>query len=139
MALVGRTVLYLANGSKAFPKERLEVFAAGRVLQLDNFRKLVSGQVDLVPLTAREVQPLCKEAAVDCTQLERVLTLHEASTGLYMAYSRQTPPEVVERMKLRGPGAAGRLHVIEVPGCGHAPALNTPAQFALVERFLAGR
>jgi len=34
------TVLYLANGSKAFPKERLEVFAAGRVLQLDNFRKL---------------------------------------------------------------------------------------------------
>ncbi len=31
---------YLANGSKAFPKERLEVFAAGRVLQLDNFRKL---------------------------------------------------------------------------------------------------
>ena len=34
------TILYLANGSKAFPKERLEVFAAGRVLQLDNFRKL---------------------------------------------------------------------------------------------------
>lgn len=34
------TVHYLANGSKAFPKERLEVFASGRVLQLDNFRKL---------------------------------------------------------------------------------------------------
>lgn len=34
------TLLYLANGSKAFPKERLEVFAAGRVLQLDNFRRL---------------------------------------------------------------------------------------------------
>ena len=34
------TVHYLANGSKAFPKERLEVFAAGRVLQLNNFRKL---------------------------------------------------------------------------------------------------
>lgn len=31
---------YFSNGSKAFPKERLEVFAAGRVLQLDNFRKL---------------------------------------------------------------------------------------------------
>ncbi len=31
---------YLANGSKGFPKERLEVFCAGRVLQLDNFRKL---------------------------------------------------------------------------------------------------
>ena len=34
------TVHYLANGSKAFPKERLEIFAAGRVLQLDNFRRL---------------------------------------------------------------------------------------------------
>lgn len=34
------TVHYLANGSKSFSKERLEVFAAGRVLQLDNFRRL---------------------------------------------------------------------------------------------------
>jgi predicted dehydrogenase/threonine dehydrogenase-like Zn-dependent dehydrogenase len=34
------TIQYLANGSKAFPKERLEVFAAGRVLQLDNYRRL---------------------------------------------------------------------------------------------------
>lgn len=34
------TVHYFANGSKAFPKERLEVFAGGRVLQLDNFRRL---------------------------------------------------------------------------------------------------
>jgi predicted dehydrogenase/threonine dehydrogenase-like Zn-dependent dehydrogenase len=34
------TVHYLSNGHRAFPKERLEVFAAGRVLQLDNFRRL---------------------------------------------------------------------------------------------------
>lgn len=34
------TILYLANGNKGFPKERIEVFADGRVLQLDNFRKL---------------------------------------------------------------------------------------------------
>jgi len=34
------TIHYLANGDKGFPKERLEVFCAGRVLQLDNFRKL---------------------------------------------------------------------------------------------------
>lgn len=34
------TIHYLANGNKSFPKERLEVFAAGRVLHLDNFRKL---------------------------------------------------------------------------------------------------
>ena len=34
------TIHYFANGSKSFPKERLEVFAEGRVLQLDNFRRL---------------------------------------------------------------------------------------------------
>ena len=31
---------YLANGSKSFPKERLEVFADGRVFSLNNYRKL---------------------------------------------------------------------------------------------------
>ncbi len=31
---------YLANGSASFPKERIEVFSAGRILQLDNFCKL---------------------------------------------------------------------------------------------------
>ena len=34
------TILYLANGAANYPKERVEVFAASRVLQLDNFRKL---------------------------------------------------------------------------------------------------
>jgi predicted dehydrogenase/threonine dehydrogenase-like Zn-dependent dehydrogenase len=34
------TIVYLANGHRSFPKERLEVFAAGRILQLDNFRRL---------------------------------------------------------------------------------------------------
>ena len=34
------TIFYLANGSSKFPKERIEVFADGKVLQLDNFRKL---------------------------------------------------------------------------------------------------
>ncbi|TEL39543.1 bi-domain-containing oxidoreductase [Pseudomonas aeruginosa] len=33
------TILYLANGAASFPKERVEVFTAGRVLQLDNFLK----------------------------------------------------------------------------------------------------
>ena len=34
------TIHYFANGNKVFPKERLEVFSSGRILQLDNFRKL---------------------------------------------------------------------------------------------------
>ena len=31
---------YLANGGSSFPKERIEVFAAGATLQIDNFRKM---------------------------------------------------------------------------------------------------
>jgi len=31
---------YFANGQASFPKERLEVFCAGKILSLDNFRKL---------------------------------------------------------------------------------------------------
>jgi len=34
------TLTYLANGDKAFPKERVEVFSGGRVAVLDDFRSL---------------------------------------------------------------------------------------------------
>ena len=33
------TIHYLANGTASFPKERIEVFTAGRILQLSNFLK----------------------------------------------------------------------------------------------------
>lgn len=36
------TILYLANGSAGFDKERIEVFNGGRILRIENFRKLVS-------------------------------------------------------------------------------------------------
>ena len=44
------TIQYLANGSTRFPKERLEVFAGGAVLRLDNFRTLRG--LRLAPLLA---------------------------------------------------------------------------------------
>lgn len=34
------TIHYFANGGKAFPKERIEIFANDAVLQIDNFKKL---------------------------------------------------------------------------------------------------
>jgi predicted dehydrogenase len=33
-------VMYLANGDKSFPKERVEVFCGGRVAVLEDFRSL---------------------------------------------------------------------------------------------------
>ena len=40
------TIHYLANGNKDFPKERIEIFAGGRVIVCDNFRKMreIGGQ-----------------------------------------------------------------------------------------------
>jgi len=41
-------------------------------------------------------------------------------------------PDTAEQMRQRGPRAV----VATIAGCGHAPALNTPDQFGLIERFL---
>ena len=43
-------------------------------------------------------------------------------------------PQTAEEMRARGPRAV----VVTIAGCGHAPALNVPDQFALVRRFLDG-
>jgi pimeloyl-ACP methyl ester carboxylesterase len=55
-----------------------------------------------------------------------VLCLRGADSDLLL-------PATVEQMRQRGPRAV----VVEIAGCGHAPSLNTPDQFALIERFLA--
>ncbi|MFO1262036.1 MAG: alpha/beta hydrolase [Rhodoferax sp.] len=58
-----------------------------------------------------------------------VLCLRGAESDLVLA-------ETVAHMRTRGPGARGQLQVIEVPGCGHAPALNVPEQLGWVRNFL---
>lgn len=35
------TINYLANGHNSYPKEVIEIFSSGKILRLDNFRKLV--------------------------------------------------------------------------------------------------
>jgi hypothetical protein len=45
-------------------------------------------------------------------------------------------PQTVQEMATRGPGAFGLLQVVEVPGCGHAPALNVPEQLMRVSDFI---
>jgi pimeloyl-ACP methyl ester carboxylesterase len=59
-----------------------------------------------------------------------VLLLRGADSDLVL-------PETVQQMRARGPGAKGLLQTIEVPGCGHAPALNVPQQWDWVSDFLA--
>jgi len=45
-------------------------------------------------------------------------------------------PETLDEMRRRGPGTKGLLQIIEVPGCGHAPALNVPAHLDPIEAFV---
>jgi len=59
-----------------------------------------------------------------------VLCLHGVESDLVL-------PQTIEAMKARGPGARGALQVIDVAGCGHAPALNVAAQLDPIAAFLA--
>ena len=45
-------------------------------------------------------------------------------------------PETAAEMRRRGPGVRGQLKTIEVPGCGHAPALNVLQQLEWVTDFI---
>lgn len=44
--------------------------------------------------------------------------------------------ETTAQMMGRGPGSRGLTPVVEIPGCGHAPALNVPEQLNLVAKFI---
>ena len=58
-----------------------------------------------------------------------VLCLRGAESDLVL-------PDAVEEMMKRGPGLLGLTRVVEIPGCGHAPALNVPDQLDLVAGFI---
>ena len=58
-----------------------------------------------------------------------VLCLHGVESDLVLS-------QTIEAMKARGPGARGALQVIDVAGCGHAPALNVAAQLDPIAAFL---
>lgn len=58
-----------------------------------------------------------------------VLLLRGAESDLVL-------PDAAAEMMTRGPGPRGLVRIVEVPGCGHAPALNVPDQLELVRGFI---
>ncbi len=58
-----------------------------------------------------------------------VLLLRGAESDLVL-------PATAAQMQTCGPGRRGQLQTIEVPDCGHAPALNVPAQLDAVLDFI---
>lgn len=83
-------------------------------------------------------------------QMVRQFTAHDDDYGIWPHWDAIEAPvlclrgadsdlvlrETVVEMRGRGPGAAGRLQVIEVPDCGHAPALNVPSHLDPIEAFI---
>lgn len=65
---------------------------------LDNLRKLISGQVELIPMPEREAREQCADLHIDFEDLESAFTLDELSKGLYVALSASTPDETVQRI-----------------------------------------
>ncbi len=81
---------------------------------VDNFKKLLNRQIQLLPMPERDAQALCREAGIDFARLEKTATLDALSTGIYMAYSKATPDDTVQRTraafdKLKASGAVARL------------------------------
>ena len=83
-------------------------------LNIDNFRKLLNQQVQLVPMPESDAVMLCQEEGVDFASLEQVYTLDTLTTGLYMAYSNSTSDDIVARTRaafdsLKAEGAVKHL------------------------------
>ena len=109
--------------------------AQWRVLTETSTRRLPNGQVTphydpaMVQQFTHHVNDYLIWEHYDALQIP-VLCLRGEESDLVL---RETTAE----MLTRGPGARGQAQVVEVPGCGHAPALNVPEHYALVDRFLA--
>jgi predicted dehydrogenase/threonine dehydrogenase-like Zn-dependent dehydrogenase len=94
------TIHFFANGNKSFPKERLEIFAAGRVLQLDNFRKLTgygwSGFRRMNLWRQDKGQSSCVQAFVDAVResgtspisIEELMEVSRVTVGLAQTAGR---------------------------------------------------
>jgi pimeloyl-ACP methyl ester carboxylesterase len=109
----------------------------------DEWRKLTETSVRRLP--DGRVTPHYDPAMIE------QFTAHEDDYGIWPHYDAlQIPvlllrgvesdlvlPAVAREMTTRGPGARGLLHWQEVPGCGHAPALNVPAHWQWVQEHLA--
>lgn len=64
---------------------------------MDNFRKLLAGQVDVVPLSPRDARRFCEDLSVPFEDLEAVLPLEQITAHAYLAFSLGTSDEIVQR------------------------------------------
>lgn len=64
-----------------------------------NAKKLASQRIDLFPIDEIAMVALYRREGLDPDSVEKALALPDLSAGLYMAFSLQTPVELVERCR----------------------------------------
>jgi polar amino acid transport system substrate-binding protein len=80
----------------------------------DSFQKLLKHQIQLLPMSEREARLLSSEAQVDFALLEAVGTMDDIPASIYIAFSLDTPDDIVARARaafeqLKASGEVDRL------------------------------
>ena len=65
-----------------------------------NAKKLASRRIDLFPIDEIAMVALYRREGLDPNSVEKALALPDLSSGLYMAFSLQTAPNIVERCRV---------------------------------------
>ncbi len=80
-----------------------------------NLKKLEAGRIDMFPIDEGGMVALLQREGRDPANFEKVIKIDSLSSGLYMAFSKQTSDEVVARAKkaLQDAGKDGTLDKIK--------------------------
>lgn len=70
-----------------------------------NLKKLENGRIDVLPISLAGIEGQCNSQGFDCSQFEVAYDL-ELRTHLFLAFSKQTPDEVVQKAR----DAYGKLY-----------------------------
>lgn len=81
---------------------------------IENFNRLLNGQVQLIPMPERDARKLCADAHLPFDTLEKAFAMDDLSREIYIAFSAGTADEVVERAsaafeQLKAAGVIQRL------------------------------
>lgn len=64
-----------------------------------NLKKLLAGRIDLFPIGKLSLHALCKKMQVNPDRFVAVLSLNKLSVPLYMAFSKETDPQLVNSLR----------------------------------------
>lgn len=81
--------------TKGIPESAMDIVSTDSL----NIRKLFEKRIDMFPIDELAASFLAKQEKLDFTKIEKVFFLKDLSAGLYMAFSKNTPDEIVNKCK----------------------------------------